>query len=165
MQLQPVAASIPQNEPSLVVMVSAIDVDGMQIGLTPLASQFVVRWNNTNVPVSTHHERTGVFVARIEKVDRQKLGVYTLKVELKNGLNESIGKTVKSCLLKTTTVAVTEAQCEAGTELKHTQGGAECALCDGTRYGLAGVCHACEAGGDCTRIKDGFSIVARPGFW
>ena len=90
-------------------MVSAIDVDGMQIGLHS-GAQFVVRWNNTDVPVNAHHEHKGVFVAEIQKSDREKLGVYALEVELKNGLNESTGKTVKSCLLKTTTVAVTEAQ-------------------------------------------------------
>ena len=108
-QLQPAAASIPQNEPSLIVMVSAIDVDGMHFGLHT-SSKFLARWNNTDVPVSSHHERAGMYVAKIEKVDRQEIGLYTLKVELRNGLNESIGKTVQSCLVKATTITVTEAQ-------------------------------------------------------
>ena len=132
MQLQPAVASIRPDEPSLVVMVSAIDVDGMQIGRTLSASQFVVRWNNTDVPVSANLERKGMFVARIEKAHRQKPGMYTLEVELRNGLNESIGKTVKSCLLQTTTVAVLYAaeECQEGTFYDD----GECNPCDhGTR--------------------------------
>ena len=62
------------------------------------------------MPVSAHREHTGVYIAKIEKPDRQKLGDYLLEIELRNGLNESTGKTVQSCLLKTTTVTVTEAQ-------------------------------------------------------
>ena len=108
-QLGPATASIPQNEPSLLVKVSAIDVNGMHFGLHE-DSQFVVRWNNIDVPVSAHRQHAGLYVATIEKADRQELGVYALKIELRNGLNESIGKTVQSCLLKTTTVTVTEAQ-------------------------------------------------------
>ena len=108
-QLGPAAASIPQDEPSLLVLASAIDVNGMHFGLHE-DSQFVVRWNNTSVSMNAHRQRAGLYVATIEKEDRQELGVYALEVELSNGLNESIGKTVQSCLLKTTTVTVTEAQ-------------------------------------------------------
>ena len=108
-KLQPADVSIPQNEPNLLVMVSAIDVSGMYIGLHE-GTQFVVRWNNTTVPVSAHRDLPGVFVANIEKADRKELGTYSLEIELIHGLNESIGKTVKSCLLNTTTVEVTEAK-------------------------------------------------------
>ena len=90
-------------------MVSAVDVDGMHFSLHG-GSKFIVRWNATNMPVSAHREHTGVYIAKIEKPDRQKLGDYLLEIELRNGLNESTGKTVQSCLLKTTTVTVTEAQ-------------------------------------------------------
>ena len=108
-QLLPAAASIRQDEPSLLVEVRAIDVNGMHFGLHE-DSRFVVRWNNTSVSMNAQRQHPGLYVATIEKEDRQELGLYALEVELRNGLNESTGKTVQSCLLKTTTVTVTEAQ-------------------------------------------------------